>query len=385
MQSSSPGTPFKPDGLRQLIIDLTGFLYGIYLFYRLSIPAHYIHISKHLEFIIMWKGLGVCALLTVGGFALADVPVIQQTGISPLVFALLLGMFAGNLPWAGRTKGLEAGLKFSTRWLLRGGIVLFGFSITLGQVLALGPGVIALDVMVMSTILLLGYQLGTRVFKLDAETALLTSAGSAICGAAAILATETTIRSKPAATSMAVATVVLFGSLAMFVYPALYSVLGWDESLYGVYIGATVHEVAQVVAAGDAVGAHALANAVIVKLVRVMLLVPFLLIVGQWWLRRNKAEQPAQAGGKRLTIPWFAFGFVAMVIINSVITVPTLAHDSLVLTGQIALAMAMAALGYETRIDKLRSLGFKPFLLALILFVVLIGEGMLLTPLLMGA
>lgn len=305
----------------------------------------------------MWKGLGVCALIAACGFMLADIPVIQHTGISPLVFALLLGMLAGNLPGAGNTKSLESGLKFSTRWFLRGGIVLFGFSITLNQVLALGPGVVALDIMVMSTILVLGYQLGTRFFKLDAETALLTSAGSAICGAAAILATETTIRSKPAATSMAVATVVLFGSLAMFVYPALYSVLGWDESLYGVYIGATVHEVAQVVAAGDAVGAHALANAVIVKLVRVMLLVPFLLIVGQWWLKRNKVEQAAGAGNRRLIIPWFAFGFVGMVVVNSVITLPAMIHDNLVLAGQIALTMAMAALGYETRIDKLRSLG----------------------------
>ncbi|MGO2135779.1 YeiH family protein [Marinobacter sp.] len=333
----------------------------------------------------MWKGLGVCTALTVGGFTLADIPVIQQSGISPLVFALLLGMFAGNLPWARKAEGLAPGLKFATRWLLRGGIVLFGFSITFGQILALGLGVVALDIMVMSTILVLGYQLGTRVFKLDAETALLTSAGSAICGAAAILATETTIRPKPAATSMAVATVVLFGSLAMFVYPALYSVLGWDESLYGVYIGATVHEVAQVVAAGEAIGADALANAVIVKLVRVMLLVPFLLIVGQWWVRRDKTEQPAQADGSRITIPWFAFGFVAMVVVNSVITLPAMAHESLILAGQIALAMAMAALGYETRIDKLRSLGFKPFFLALILFVVLIGEGLFLTPLLMGA
>ncbi|PCM44362.1 YeiH family protein [Marinobacter sp. ANT_B65] len=332
----------------------------------------------------MWKGLGVCAMLTIGGFALTGIPAIQQSGVSPLVFALLLGIFAGNLPWARKAGGLEQGLKFATRWLLRGGIVLFGFSITLGQILALGPGVVALDIMVMTTILVLGYQLGTRVLKLDAETALLTSAGSAICGAAAILATEATIRSRPAATSMAVATVVLFGSLAMFIYPALYSVLGWNESLYGIYIGATVHEVAQVVAAADAVGTDALANAVIVKLVRVMLLVPFLLIVGQWWLRRDKTPQPEQAGASRLTIPWFAFGFVAMVIVNSMITLPPTAHHSLVLAGQIALAMAMAALGYETRIDKLRSLGFKPFLLALILFVVLIGEGLLLTPLLLG-
>ncbi len=173
--------------------------------------------------------------------------------------------------------------------------MLFGLALTLQQIYALGPSILLLDVLVIGTVLLVGYQLGTRVFGLDRETTLLTCAGSAICGAAAVLATEATIRSRPAATSMAVATVVLFGTLAMLVYPLLYPLTGLDEGLFGIYIGATVHEVAQVVAAGDAVGPAALTNAVIVKLLRVMLLVPFLLIVGQWWLGR-RAEA---SGGER--------------------------------------------------------------------------------------
>ena len=225
----------------------------------------------------MWQGIVLCAGLTLGGFALTQVPGIAESGISPLVFSLLLGLVAGNLPLARRLPQTRPGLQFATRWLLRGGIVLFGLSLTLQQILGLGPKVIVLDTLVITTVLVIGYWLGTRVLKLDAETALLTSAGSAICGAAAVLATETTIRSKPAATAMAVATVVLFGSLAMLLYPLLYPLTGMDEGLYGIYIGATIHEVAQVVAAGDAVGPQALANAVIVKLVRVMLLVPFLL------------------------------------------------------------------------------------------------------------
>jgi len=197
-----------------------------------------------------------------------------------------------------------------------------------------------------------------------------------------VLATESTIRSRPAATSMAVATVVLFGSLAMLVYPLLYPLLGLDEGLFGVYIGATVHEVAQVVAAGEAVGPDALANAVIVKLVRVMLLVPFLLIVGQWWLH----HQPAEAGAEKVTlvIPWFAFGFLAMVVFNSLVALPDPLHDGLVMAGQLALTMAMAALGYETRISKLKALGIKPFILALTLFVLLLGGGLLASTLLMG-
>lgn len=331
----------------------------------------------------MWQGLVVCITLTAAGFGLAQLPPLANAGISPLVVALLLGIVIGNTPLAGSLRHTTPGLKFATRWLLRGGIVLFGLSLTLQQVAALGPRVLLLDVLVISSVLIVGYLIGTRVLGMDRETTLLTSAGSAICGAAAVLATESTIRSRPAATSMAVATVVLFGSLAMLAYPLLYPLLGMEEGLYGVYIGATVHEVAQVVAAGEAVGPEALANAVIVKLVRVMLLVPFLLIVGQWWMRRREGDE-AQATGGGLVIPWFAFGFMAMVVFNSLVQLPAPLHDGLVLAGQLALTMAMAALGYETRLEKLKTLGIKPFILALTLFVLLLGGGLLASTLLMG-
>ncbi len=331
----------------------------------------------------MWQGLMICTALTLAGFGLTLLPGLADSGISPLVFALLLGLVVGNLPLARRAGAAQPGLKFATRWLLRGGIVLFGLSLTLQQIVALGPKVLLLDLLVITCVLVTGYWIGTRLLGLDRETTLLTSAGSAICGAAAVLATETTIRSRPAATSMAVATVVLFGTLAMLVYPLLYPLSGMDEGLFGIYIGATIHEVAQVVAAGDAVGPQALANAVIVKLVRVMLLVPFLLIVGQWWMRRHATEGEATARGG-LVIPWFAFGFLAMVVANSVITLPAPLHQGLVLIGQIALTMAMAALGFETRLEKLKALGIKPFVLALTLFAMLLGGGMLVSAVMMG-
>lgn len=330
----------------------------------------------------MWQGLFLCSSLTLASFGLARLPGLAASGISPLVFALLMGLIAGNLPLSRYQPEVQPGLKFATRWLLRGGIVLFGLSLTVQQVVALGPGVLLLDVVVIISVLLSGYHIGTRLLRLDRETALLTSVGSAICGAAAVLATETTIRSRPAAASMAVATVVLFGTLAMLLYPLLYQFSGMNEGLYGIYIGATVHEVAQVVAAGDAVGPEALANAVIVKLVRVMLLVPFLLLVGQWWLRQQAREAGPAAG--RVVIPWFAFGFMAMVGFNSVVDLPSSLHQALVLTGQVALAMAMAALGFETRLEKLKALGIRPFILGMILFAMLVLGGGLASNLLMG-
>ena len=333
----------------------------------------------------MFRGLGLCAFLTLAGYGLAALPPVQKTGLGPLVFTLLLGLVIGNLRLSKRLSGVSAGLQFSARWLLRTGIVLFGFSLTLQQLIGLGPKIIVLDMLVVLTITTAGYWLGTRWLKLDRDTAILTSAGSAICGAAAVLATESAIRARPAATSMAVATVVLFGTLAMFIYPVLYPLLGWEQRLYGIYIGSTVHEVAQVVAAGGAVGQEALANAVIVKLVRVMLLVPFLLIVGQIWTRYRRTEGGAENDGGKLTIPWFAFGFIAVVLLNSLLHLPQPIQGGLVFTGHVAMTMAMAALGYQTRIEALRHLGLKPFILALCLFGALLAGGALVTPALIGA
>jgi uncharacterized integral membrane protein (TIGR00698 family) len=332
----------------------------------------------------MWQGLVLCGSLTFGGYALTHLPALAHSGISPLVFALLLGLFAGNLPLLRSVPYVRPGLQFATRRLLRAGVVLFGLSLTLQQIFALGPSVLLLDMGVIVCVLVIGYLFGTRVLKLDAETTLLTCAGSAICGAAAVLATETTIRSKPAATSMAVATVVLFGTLSMLVYPLFYPLTGLDESTFGIYIGATVHEVAQVIAAADAVGPHALANGVIVKLVRVLLLIPFLLFVGQWWTRRNNGEFAEGGARAKLVIPWFAFGFLAMVVFNSFVTLPADVHRGLVLVGQVSLTMAMAALGYETRLEKLAALGIRPFILALCLFGMLVLGGLLTVKLLMA-
>ncbi|MFV0454427.1 MAG: YeiH family protein [Pseudomonas sp.] len=329
----------------------------------------------------MWQGLILSAALSIVGHLLIQIPGIRELGISPLVATLLLGFAAGNLPGAASVAtSAQAGLKFSTRWLLRGGIVLFGLSLTWQQIAMLGPRILLLDVLMVAMVMLIGYQIGTKVLGLDRETTLLTCAGSAICGAAAVLATEATIRARASSTAMAVATVVLFGSLAMFIYPLLYPLTGLDEQLFGVYIGATVHEVAQVVAAGGAVGPNALDTAVIVKLVRVMLLVPFLLLVGRWW--HSCDEDGSQA--MRLTIPWFALGFLLMVVLNSLVRLPEVLHHNLILAGQIGMTMAMAALGYETRFDRLAALGIRPFILALCLFFLLTGFGLLAVQALLG-
>ena len=191
--------------------------------------------------------------------------------------------------------------------------MLYGVRLTLQDLLKLGPRALALDLIVISTVLLAGYWLGTRVLGLDRDTALLVSAGSGICGAAAVLATDRVIDSQSHKVSVAVATVVVFGTVAMFLYPVLYPLTGFTERQFGIYTGATVHEVAQALAAGRAVSQAASDTAVITKMLRVLLLAPVLLIVSR--VRRGKGA----GASRQIAFPWFVFWFGAVIAAQSAI------------------------------------------------------------------
>lgn len=239
---------------------------------------------------------------------------------------------------------------------------------------AVGPAGLLIDVVIAGGTLWLGTTLGRRVLGLDRDTALLTAGGSAICGAAAVLAMERVVRPDPSKVAIAVATVVLFGTLDIFAYPWLFPHLGMDARQFGIFTGATVHEVAQVVAAGTAVTPAAADTAVIVKLTRVMLLVPVLLAIS--WLAARRSGTTGERG--RMNIPWFALLFVAVSAVNSLVAFPDGLRNALLTLDTLALAAAMAALGLETRFAKLRALGPKPLLLAALLWVWLMGAGVVL-------
>jgi len=170
----------------------------------------------------------------------------------------------------------------------------------------------------------------------------------------------------------------VFGTLAMLLYPLLYLlnqhwglIPGGDHG-FGVYVGASVHEVAQVLAVGRGISEPAADTAVITKMVRVMMLAPFLVGLA-WWLARRRSATSARA--VRFTVPWFAFGFVGVVMLNSWLDVPAAVAASINVIDTGMLAMAMAALGMSTRAGALRQAGIKPLLLALMLFVWLMLGG----------
>ncbi len=326
-------------------------------------------------------GLALSAALAATAVACSDFGWLQAHGLSALTLAIVLGLLVGNTlyPYIAASSG--AGVQFSKQTLLRAGVVLYGLRLTLLDVRQVGLTGVLIDVLVIVSTFALAYVVGTRVLGLDRKIAMLIGAGSAICGAAAVMATEPVVRARSEQVTVAISTVVLFGTLAIFLYPMLYGLhLHWlplpsGATAFGIYAGSTIHEVAQVVAAGRSVGAATANTAVITKLVRVMMLAPFLIGLSAWLAREHDAPRQAAGGRRRISIPWFAFGFILVVLVNSMALLPQRVIATAITIDTLLLAMAMAALGLSTHIGALRQAGLRPMLLGSALFVWLILGG----------
>ncbi len=319
------------------------------------------------------NGVLFVGLLAAAVVQIAAVPFIKNLGLSPLVVGIVCGMLYGNFLRGTMPAGWGVGVNFAARRLLRIAVAFYGLNISIQQIIEVGwPGLVV-SVCVVVSVLLAGTYIGMRVLKLDRDTAMLTAAGSAICGAAAVLAFESTLKSAPHKSAVAVATVVLFGTLSMFLYPILYQ-QGWlnlDTRALGIFLGGTIHEVAQVVGAASNIDPATTEVATIVKMTRVALLVPLLLVLGLWLQRSTAAGAGPGADKPKLPIPWFAIGFLILALINSVDIIALPVLQSMRTLDIFALTMAMTALGIETRFAQLRQAGPRVMALGFILFVML--------------
>ncbi len=332
-------------------------------------------------------GILLVVLFSFSAFYIAGFDFVRRLSLSPLVVGILLGMLYANSLRNKLPETWVPGIRFCSKTLLRLGVVLYGFRLTFQQVAAIGLPAVAADAIVVVVTLLLGLALG-RLLRLDTQTALMTATGSAICGAAAVLGAEPVVRCEPHKTAVAVSTVVLFGTLSMFLYPVMFRA-GWLDGLseqgVAVYVGATLHEVAHVVGAGaaiDAAGGHAADAATITKMIRVMMLAPVLVAMGLLLARRGTTAEAA-SGKRKIAVPWFAFWFLAVIGLHSLLRglafIPSGALDTAVdainAFDTFLLTMAMTALGAETSLDKFRQAGVKPFLVAGGLYVWLVAGG----------
>lgn len=300
--------------------------------------------TKHRSLWHFVPGLALTAALTGAALWAGSFPAIAGAGFSALTLAILFGMVVGNTVYPKIWQPCDGGVIFAKQHLLRLGIILYGFRLTFAQIADVGVSGILIDVLTLSSTFFIACFLGQKVFGLDKHTSWLIGAGSSICGAAAVLASEPVVKAEASKVTVAVATVVIFGTIAIFLYPAMYPLLAhwFTPETYGIYMGSTMHEVAQVVAAGHAVSPDAENAAVIAKMLRVMMLAPFLLFLAA----RVKQLTPAGNGEKsKITIPWFAIMFILVAVFNSFHLLPKAVVDMLVTLDTVLLAIPWPLLG----------------------------------------
>ena len=326
-------------------------------------------------------GILLIALFSCSAFYIAEFPFVKNLSFSPLIVGILLGMVYANSLRNHLPETWVPGILFCTKQVLRAGIVLYGFRLTFQSVVEIGLPAILIDAIIVAVTIFIGLFVG-RLLKMDKDLALLTSTGSAICGA------EPVVKSEPHKTAVAVSTVVIFGTLSMFIYPAMYraGILDLTSEQMGLYTGSTLHEVAHVVGASNVMGKEISDTAIIVKMIRVMMLAPVLVMMSFALARTavkavsDSVKETAAVTAKRgkITIPWFAFGFLAAIGFNSFDLLPHAVVDGINNIDTFMLTMAMTALGTETSIEKFKKAGAKPFILAAVLYIWLLGGGYLL-------
>ncbi len=347
------------------------------------------------------NGIVFVALVAAAATYIAELAPVAKLGISPLVVGIVIGIFYANTLHNHFPSAWESGIIFSGKKILRFAIVFYGFRITFQEIAEVGMQGFMVSLLVLSSTMLLGIWLGTKMFKMDRDTSILTASGASVCGAAAVLATEPVLKAEEHKTAIAVSMVVLFGTISMFLYPVLYSAviepatgfLHMDPKTFGIYVGGTIHEVAQVVAVPASVpGAPVdMANtAVIVKMTRVIMIAPMLIVLGL--ILSYMAKKSGGEGSKlKLVIPWFAVYFVGMAGVNSLIHNYTLSAPAetaemikywitnLNIVDTFLLTMAMTALGMGTRFAKFKGLGLAPIYTAGSMFIWLVVGGFVIT------
>jgi len=269
---------------------------------------------------------------------------------NPVLVAMLCGLAVGAV--FGCPDTLRPGLDFTRRTLLRLGVVLLGFRVTVSLLAALGVAPVALAATELLVVLLAVRWIGRRVFRLESELALLVAVGSAVCGAAAILSFAALSRERERHAGTAVTLITLAGTLALLAYPVLYTqgwLAGLDERGFGITVGASIFELAQVYGASASVSEGALDVATLVKLSKVLMLMPLLLAAG---LRRAPGGEGGRAA--RVPVPWFVLGFLAVLLLNSSVSVHPQVRAALLATSQFLFMMTTVALGLCTSLDMLR-------------------------------
>jgi uncharacterized integral membrane protein (TIGR00698 family) len=322
-------------------------------------------IAKRKDIGRLFPGLAIALAIAVIVTLLRRAPALAM--VSPLMLAILVGIVIGNV--VRLPAQFQPGLGFSSRRVLRFAIALLGFQLSASQIAVIGfDGVAIVACAVVITFLGMGW-MGT-LLGVDAKLAGLLAAGTSICGASAVAAMSTVNRASEEDVSYAMGAVTVLGTVLMFLLPVVAHWLGLDAQAFGLWAGASIHEVAQVTGAAFQFSNAAGEAGVVVKLLRVLMLAPLILICGLWARRRMSvgAEGVAAPG-----FPVFVLGFIAAVALNSLVSIPPDARANLMLATTFLMSVALAALGLQTNVGKLRAKGMRPLALGALGTVLIVG------------
>lgn len=320
----------------------------------------------------IFSGLALAAILAWVAMVLQKLSSRGPIHLNSLIIVIVLGMLIKNT--VGVSPTMLAGTRFASKKILRLAIILLGFRLSFAQIASMGFRALGVVFVVVFSTMYFSIWLGRKV-GLDDKLACLLGAGTSICGASAVVAVGSVVDADEQETAFAIAAVTLFGTLAMFMYPIIYQIGGLNEVFYGVWAGVSIHEVAQVVAAGFSVNSGVGEIATLIKLTRVILLVPVTMTL---CIRKVRQQKEPWCWGN-VAIPWFVLGFLAVVFINSLGIVPEELTRYIIRGNGFLLTWAMAGLGLETSLAKMKQVGIKPFYVGLMSWFFIAIAGYIMT------
>jgi len=312
-------------------------------------------------------GLGLIAAVVAVAFQIHNF----QPAISPLALCVAFGFLIANLgSWPTFA---NEGTALASKKLMRIGVALLGAQVSVASLQAIGmKGVITVILVVSFTIFgILGL---SKLFKMTGDLGLLIGVGFGVCGATAVAAIRPQTRATQEETSYAIALISLCGTLSIFVLPFLGHLMGLSDQTFGAWAGAAVHDVGQVIATASVWSDDAVKSAIVIKLARVCLLAPIVLILSLRHRRYLKAQgESVQTSAKVPLIPFFVLGFIAVAAVQNTVEIPSSLHDYIVLGSKILLGAGLVALGSSVRWKAIRAIGPRPMLMGLIAWIIVGG------------
>ncbi|WP_406945344.1 YeiH family protein [Halobacillus sp. SY10] len=321
---------------------------------------------NHTSYQPLLKGIGFTAIVAAVGFLLAMLPLLNQVG--PLATAILLAVLYRH--FFGYPESIRTGIHFSAKKLLRLAIILFGLKLNINVILQEGfPLLLKGTVVIVFAIGLMLFL--AKLFNADRSMMALLGIGTGICGASAIAAVTPILKAKEEDTAISAGVISVVGTLFAIVYTLIRPLLPVDAEAYGMWAGISLHEVANVALAGEPAGDEGLGMALVAKLSRVFLLVPFSLLL-IWFMKKKGTEESRSS----IVFPWFLVGFILMSLFGSfvngsVFTMPSEAMNAISTLTSFILTMAMVGLGLSVSLHDVRHRALKPMLLLIVTSILL--------------